>query len=421
VSTVHAQENTSVNAVTYPGLESKMCFVTDENMMFKVSLESKYSGSEVYVIIKSKTTQLRYFDMFIGENGNYYTIPLNIQDATSRKVGNFSADVYIRDGATGIEDDKKMGTVFFYHARDSCLSFQEYGFDEEQKVEQTTDHVIETNPNTNIPESSQPEQDKINIRVEFEPLTIMLIIIPVIVIVIIVVIVKTKKKSVSHNTRHRQEYHYSNSHSEYSKEYKCHFCKNKFPRIHLTKITKEFSTELPEGKYVCRECLRKRREYQERIRFENRKKSYLRDFRTRADYAPLETEHHLREKVTTDEEFDAFIIDLETKTNDDFEFRFIEKLIDESMRFEFFQRRKASAGTQDETPTKETVDSELEYSYKILDLSVGTEWNKVKERYRELVREYHPDRNPNDHKQWCDEMMKQINKAYETIEKSFEK
>ena len=419
LSTVHAQENTSVNAVRYPGLESKMCFVTDENMMFKVSLESKYSGSEVYVVIKSKTTQLRYFDMFMGEDGNYFTIPMNIQDVVSRKVGNFNGDIYIRSGMTGIEDDKKVGTVFFYHTPNSCPTFQENQVDKGEKIEQEesfdsgTMEWTDTNSFerwTDIPDAgNQQDQNYI------------LILIPIVVIIAVIVIVKSKKRKVTQSNNYQQKYYYSDSHSAYSKEHKCHFCKKSFARIRLTKITKEFSTKLPEGKYICRECLGNRREEQTKRRFENRRKSRLRDFRTRADYTPLENQHHLREKVTTDEEFDMFIIDLETNANDEFEFKFIENLVAESLHFEFFQRKRASSGNQNKTSADETVDTELEYAYKILDLPINTDWKGVKQRYRELVKQYHPDRNPRDHKQWCDEMMKQIIKAYETIEKGLEK
>ena len=188
----------------------------------------------------------------------------------------------------------------------------------------------------------------------------------------------------------------------------------------MTKITKEFSNVLPIGKYICRECLRKRRELQEKIRFENRQKSKLRDFRNDPNYIPLEKNSHLREKVTTDEELDQFIIDLETNTNDKFEFDFIERLVKEAIRLEFFQRKKASSEKSEKESPKESSNKELEYAYKILDLPLDAKFETVKTKYRELVKEYHPDKNPNQHKNWCDEMMKQINIAYEVIEKYFE-
>ncbi|RLD17856.1 MAG: J domain-containing protein [Caldiserica bacterium] len=59
--------------------------------------------------------------------------------------------------------------------------------------------------------------------------------------------------------------------------------------------------------------------------------------------------------------------------------------------------------------------SEIEWAREVLGLPEEATFKEIKDAYRELVKKYHPDKCRKKDKEFCEEKMKEINKAYEII------
>jgi hypothetical protein len=265
--------------------------------------------------------------------------------------------------------------------------------------------------------------------------TIILIVIPIIAISIIAVIIKSKKSRGSTRTQTGSSYSstskkqktskktsssYSSS-PDYFRWTNCCACGKKFSRFNMKKTTSDSYENVPAGEYICNRCSSIYRKV-DRINKGIYKESTLRDFRQRQEYITLE-HNSRREKVTTDEEFDELISELEFGARDEWEFSTLEKLILDSILLEFYQRKQAHTRTDEQSEQKQRPGND-EYikSLEILGLSKDSTFDEIKKRHRELVLVHHPDRNPDpERKKFSEHMMKEINKAMDVIRRIREK
>ncbi len=64
--------------------------------------------------------------------------------------------------------------------------------------------------------------------------------------------------------------------------------------------------------------------------------------------------------------------------------------------------------------------SSVQKAYKLLEIDENATDSQVKEAYRKMAKKYHPDCHNDSIKEWCEEKMKELNGAIETIMKSRE-
>jgi len=289
--------------------------------------------------------------------------------------------------------------------------------------ETSDDFIIRTQESTNSSVSIINEQPYL------------LIIIPIIVISIIAVIIKSKKSRGSTRTQTGSSYTSSSKKQKTSKKTSsgyssspdyfrwtnCCGCGQKFSRFNMKKTTSDSYENVPAGEYICNRCSSIYRKV-DRINKGIYKESTLRDFRQRQEYITLE-HNSRREKVTTDEEFDELISELEFGARDEWEFSTLEKLILDSILLEFYQRKQAHTRTDEQSEQKQRPGND-EYikSLEILGLSKDSTFDEIKKRHKELVLVHHPDRNPDpERKKFAEHMMKEINKAMDVIRRIREK
>lgn len=278
-----------------------------------------------------------------------------------------------------------------------------------------------------------------------EPIVILVIIL--IVIVAVIVVVKSKKNKVSTKNytsktnstsqtskptsqASKSTYEEHSYVDDYFRLDKCCSCERKFSRFSMRKTTKDSHPKLPSGEYICGRCNSINKKW-ERINRGIFRKSTLRNFRERPDYVPLENNPD-RINVTADREFDELINHLEHGAETEEEFIFHERMINESLLLEFSLREQATYSkkekeyTEQEETTEEKSDKEfedkknvgIESAYAVFGLKIGASFEEVKKRKRELTLEWHPDKNiESERKKLAEKMMKEINKAYDVIEK----
>jgi len=278
-----------------------------------------------------------------------------------------------------------------------------------------------------------------------EPIVILVIIL--IVIVAVIVVVKSKKNKVSTKNytsktnstsqtskptsqASKSTYEEHSYVDDYFRLDKCCSCERKFSRFSMRKTTKDSHPKLPSGEYICGRCNSINKKW-ERINRGIFRKSTLRNFRERQDYVPLENNPD-RINVTTDREFDELINHLEHGAETEEEFIFHERMINESLLLEFSLREQATYSkkekeyTEQEETTEEKSDKEfedkknvgIESAYAVFGLKIGASFKEVKKRKIQLTLEWHPDRNiESERKKLAEKMMKEINKAYDVIEK----
>jgi len=183
----------------------------------------------------------------------------------------------------------------------------------------------------------------------------------------------------------------------------------------MNKTTSDSYENVPAGEYICNRCSSIYRKW-DRVNKGILKESTLRNFRQRQEYITLESNPR-REKVTTDEEFDELISELEFGARDEWEFSILEKMILDSILLEFYQRKQAHSRTDEQSEQKQRPsDDEYVKSLAILGLSKDSTFDEIRKRYKELVLVNHPDRNPDpERKKFAEHMMKEINKAMDVI------
>jgi DnaJ-domain-containing protein 1 len=59
----------------------------------------------------------------------------------------------------------------------------------------------------------------------------------------------------------------------------------------------------------------------------------------------------------------------------------------------------------------------LERYYRVLGVPIGASHQKIKEAYRKLARQYHPDMHPEEKKKWAEEKFKELEEAYSELTK----
>ncbi len=192
-------------------------------------------------------------------------------------------------------------------------------------------------------------------------------------------------------------------------EHLCSDCEGTFDRIDLWPHPENSE------QFICRNCQKTRR-----LKKQKSFESDFRRFRERQDYIQQEETFQTSQSRISDDEFDEIIQEFEQAHWADIsgeESKIHHRYIESLFKREFWQRTQNKNKKSYQKTDQIFEEPDLAIYYSLLDISENATNEQVKDAYRRLVLQWHPDKNPNEPK-YAEKMLISIKIAYETIMKN---